>query len=184
MKSKYIVFCGVDGAGKTSIINRLRNQLNATYIKEPTKEIEAAPVFKKISLFAQDREEQFRDIKFPLTRHLISDRSYICSLVYQSIEIEKEYGWSTYQSINYVLEQQPETPRPDIVIFIHASTSVIIKRLMSRNEERLTFDQINEIQNRYSLVFKLYNFNTLSIDTTRHSINSSVNNILNHIGVS
>jgi len=183
-----INICGCDGSGKSTILEHLKQQYPATYIKEPhndafIKQIkETNDVFKQIDLFAHDRYLLYKDIEFPLTTHLISDRSFICSLVYQSIEIETKHHWPPFCAINQVYSSQLAVFLPTLVIYVYARPSIIHHRLSERSEEHyLTINQIQRIQSRYDLIFKLFNLNVLMIDTTSTPIHSNISRIISNL---
>ena len=179
---------GCDGSGKSTILNALQSTYDANYIKEPFNQhyidqIHATDdIFKKIEYFAYDRYELYKDIEFPLSKTIVSDRSFICSLVYQSLEIEAKHLWPPFSAIKQVYDQQLAIVPPSLVIYIHAEPSVIHRRLSARGEDHyLTLDQINAIQTRYQLIFQLFNLNVLPIDTSLTPIDINVSKILSYI---
>lgn len=183
-----ITLVGCDGSGKSTILSNLQSIYDVTYIKEPYAQqyidqiSTTDDIFKKISLFAWDRYELYKDIEFPLSKTIISDRSFICSLVYQSLELEEKYQWPPFSAIKQVYDQQLSIIPPNLVIYIHAEPSVIHRRLSARGEDHyLTLEQINAIQTRYQLIFQLFNLNVLPIDTSMTPIDINVSKILSYI---
>ena len=183
-----ITLAGVDGAGKSTILNALQSTYDATYIKEPASQhyidliSSTNDVFKQIDYFSADRFNLYKDIEFPLSKTIISDRSFICSLVYQSLEIEAKHLWLPFSAIKQVYDQQLAIVPPNLVIYIHAEPSVIHRRLSARGEDHyLTLEQINAIQTRYQLIFQLFNLNVLPIDTSVTPIGINVSKILSYI---
>lgn len=183
-----VTLAGVDGAGKSTILNALQSTYDANYIKEPFNQhyidlIKSTDdVFKQIDYFAMDRFNLYKDIEFPLSKTIVSDRSFICSLVYQSLELEDKYHWPPFSAIKQVYDQQMAIVPPSLVIYIHAEPSVIHRRLSARGEDHyLTLDQINAIQARYQLIFQLFNLNVLPIDTSITPIGINVSKILSYI---
>jgi len=179
---------GCDGSGKSTILNALQSTYDAIYIKEPASQhyidliSSTNDVFKQIDYFSADRFNLYKDIKFPLSKTIVSDRSFICSLVYQSLEIEAKHLWPPFSAIKQVYDQQLAIVPPNLVIYIHAEPSVIHRRLSTRGEDHyLTLDQINAIQARYQLIFQLFNLNVLPIDTSLTPIDINVSKILSYI---
>lgn len=179
---------GLDGSGKSTIIDHLKQQYPATYIKEPSSPHyidlinNTANIFKKIEYFAVDRFSLYKDIEFPLDQPLISDRSYICSLVYQSLELESQCNYTPFEAITHIYNSQLAIIKPTLIIYVHAYPTTIHHRLSNRGPSHyLTLDQIKAIQARYQLIFQLFNLNVLSIDTTTQSISSSLTQILSHL---
>lgn len=101
-KGFYIVFEGVDGAGKTTMIERTRKWLSEKFEVMITKEPGGSPIGKKVReivlhttssgpltdvlLFMVDRSEKISRILIPNKENgiiTLSDRNYVSSLVYQ-----------------------------------------------------------------------------------------------------
>jgi dTMP kinase len=148
MTSKFIVFEGIDGAGKTTQIKLLRDALESRGIgcyitAEPTdmpsgKKIREAlsgrvPVTtaQMADMFATDRvihnkdKDQGIDIVLESGTTVISDRYYYSSLAYQGAEL----GYDHVAALNL---DNPDIRMPDICIFLDLSPEKSLERIGKR----------------------------------------------------
>lgn len=182
---------GTDASGKSTTLKNLKETFPATYIREPyhpdiiSQLTTTTSIFEKIKLFALDRHRLYSTLNLNSSTPIISDRSFICNLVYQSLELESQHNFTPYSSIKHILDAQLSIHNPTLVIYIHAEPQTIYNRLSHRTpDHHMTIPTINAIQARYELVLTLLNFNTLKIDTTNTSpsttlstITTTINNI-------
>ena len=168
---------GCDGCGKSTILAQLHDNYPATYIKEPMdRSIITEPnIFKKVRLFANDRKLIYDQLK-GVTGPIISDRSFICSVVYQSLEFNESPPIS---SIHYVYKCNQDIPMPTQVVYLTTNPDVIVKRISNRSDEDVpSVTWIKSIQERYQLVFKLLDIEPLVIDTSHSNISDNVSRII------
>ncbi len=148
MTPRFIVFEGIDGAGKTTQIKLLRDALASRGIEchitaEPTempsgKKIREAlsgkvhvTVGEMADMFAADRvihnkdKEQGIDVILESGRTVISDRYYYSSLAYQGAEL----GFERVAKLNL---ENPDIRRPDICIFLDLSPEKSLERIGKR----------------------------------------------------
>ena len=148
MTSKFIVFEGIDGAGKTTQIKLLRDALETRGIgcyitAEPTdmpsgKRIREAlsgrmPVTtaQMADMFAADRvihnrdREQGIDVMLEGGKTVISDRYYYSSLAYQGAEL----GYEHVAALNL---DNPDIRMPDMCIFLDLSPEKSLERIGKR----------------------------------------------------
>lgn len=148
MSAKFIVFEGIDGAGKTTQIKLLRDALVSRGIDcyitaEPTdmpsgKKIREAlsgrvPVTtaQMADMFATDRVIHNKDAEKGIDAHLeagvtvISDRYYYSSLAYQGSEL----GFDRVAALNL---DNPSIRMPDICIFLDLSPEKSLERIGKR----------------------------------------------------
>lgn len=150
MTPKFIVFEGIDGAGKTTQIKRLQSALKERGIEchitaEPTdmpsgKKIREAlsgrvPVTtaEMADMFAADRvihnkdKEQGIDVMLDGGKTVISDRYYYSSLAYQGAEL----GFETVAKLNL---ENPDIRMPDVCIFLDLSPEKSLERIGKRSD--------------------------------------------------
>ena len=150
MTPKFIVFEGIDGAGKTTQIKRLQSALKERGIEcyitaEPTdmpsgKKIREAlsgrvPVTtaEMADMFAADRvihnkdKEQGIDMMLDGGKTVISDRYYYSSLAYQGAEL----GFETVAKLNL---ENPDIRMPDVCIFLDLSPEKSLERIGKRSD--------------------------------------------------
>lgn len=163
MASKFIVFEGLDGCGKTTQAKLLCDRLNQKGIKaqftaEPTNG-ESGKLIRRIlggeikadtptiaALFAADRVYHNQNPQSGINKLLsdgitvVSDRYYYSSMAYQGID--SDFDW--VKSINI---DCPYIRKPDICIFLEAPEHVCLDRIRAGRDE----SQIEIYENEQAL---------------------------------
>ncbi|HLC36491.1 MAG TPA: dTMP kinase [archaeon] len=153
MKGKYIVFEGISGAGKGTHLKLLseyleKNNKEFIAVKEPTEKLYSL-IKEKWSkrriplenalLFAADRVSLVEETIKPSLKEgkiVLSDRSFISSLVYQSMEgLELAF----LQEINSFV------PEPDLILIFLTSSEEALRRIDKRSEKS-SFENKEEIE--------------------------------------
>lgn len=147
---KFIVFEGIDGAGKTTQIAMLRDKLtklgiNCFVTAEPTDMPSGRKIREALSgriqtttaqmaeMFAADRTIHNRDTEQGIEKQMsdgktvISDRYYYSSLAYQGSEL----GFEHVAALNL---DNPDIRTPDICIFLDLSPEKSLERIQSRTD--------------------------------------------------
>lgn len=146
--SKFIVFEGIDGAGKTTQINLLAAALRERGIDcfvtaEPTTlpsgkllrralsgQIPATPM-EMAEMFARDRvnhnldENEGIEKKLSQGTTVITDRYYYSSLAYQGSEL----GFDVVSKLNL---ENPDIRTPDLCVFLDLTPDVSLARIGAR----------------------------------------------------
>lgn len=162
----YIVFEGIDGAGKTTLMKKvagwLRELVKDTNIKvhemrEPTKGFEESLPLRDPLIFidddamlalsyAADRLVIHDDIKsFLENEHIVlSDRSYISSLVYQ-------------KDTDFVREINKYALKPDFVVLLDVPAEVARERIIQRDgiEKAPSVEELEKLRKKYKDIFGL-----------------------------
>lgn len=144
-KGKLIVFEGIDGTGKSTHINRLKEKLEERGVRvvtgyEPThgqwgkKLRESAstgrlPIEEEVSLFLKDRQEHVENVIAPALARgewVLLDRYYLSMMAYQGAR-----GQDT-AAIRRANEEF--APIPDMVIWLDIPVEVAFERIGSRGE--------------------------------------------------
>ena len=173
MSPLFIVIEGLDGSGKSTQIEMLRDRLQsgaaACYLTaEPTelptgkflrsilrKEVKADPR-TVAALFAADRIEHLFHPQDGLLRkleegyHVIASRYYFSSLAYQSEFADP--GWVA--SLNMLAKR---TLPADITIFLDLDPEVSMQRISARGEEEELFEtreKLAHVRESFHLAFK------------------------------
>ena len=164
MTSKFIVFEGMDGTGKSTIAKRTEKWLNETNQKVLyTKEPGGSPIGNKIRdivlyntscneltdilLFMVQRNEHiYRTIKPNLEKDTIvlCDRYIFSSLVYQGLMDGKfDYVYDLHKQLDLIFE-------PDLLLIFKADPNVTIKRLSNGDKfEMHDSEYFNKVQKHY-----------------------------------
>jgi dTMP kinase len=148
MTSKFIVFEGIDGAGKTTQIKLLKQSLAERGIEcvttaEPTEMPSGKKIREALSgrvkvtcaemadMFATDRvihnndKEQGIDVTLDKGLTVISDRYYYSSLAYQGAEL----GYERVAALNL---DNPSIRTPDICVFLDLTPDKSLERIGKR----------------------------------------------------
>ncbi len=169
---KFIVFEGIDGAGKTTQINLLREALEVQGIPcqttaEPTAlpsgkllrralsgELEKTPL-QMAELFAQDREAHNSDPDSGIEailqggKTLISDRYYYSSLAYQGTTL----GYDIVAKLNL---ENPKIRRPDLCVFLDLTPEQSLSRIGKRGEQAEIYENLEYLTKTRSTFFEVF----------------------------
>lgn len=166
--SKFIVFEGIDGAGKSTQIALLREELSRRGINtdssaEPTTlptgkelrralsgELKRTPL-EMAEMFATDRVAHNIEIEKQLSEGMtvISDRYYYSSLAYQGAEL----GYETVARLN--LENEG-IRRPDICVFLDLSPESSLKRIGGRGESVEIYENLEYLTKTRKMFFDVF----------------------------
>ena len=172
MNTRFIVFEGIDGAGKTTQINLLRERLEKRGIfckitAEPTdlpsgKEIRRAlsgelkkTPMQMAEMFAYDRAlhnthgesgiNKMQDEGFSV----ISDRYYYSSLAYQGAAL----GYETVARLNL---ENPDIRMPDLCIFLDLSPEKSLERIGERGEAKEIYENFDYLTRTRAMFFDVF----------------------------
>ncbi len=162
-----IAFEGIDGAGKTTIVNFLKDELkkrgyNVVTFKEPTdsewgRKIRQA--FKDRSLKPEDELELFlKDREWNVKRNIlpslkagkivIMDRYYYSTIAYQGargIDIER------------IRKLNEKFPKPDLVIILDIKPETAIRRIRRRGDVPNRFEDLEYLKRVREIFLSLKN---------------------------
>ena len=169
ISARYIVFEGIDCAGKSTQMRRLTDklrELDVTPVElfEPTygpegkairqflKSKEPPPVERQIEMFTLDRRFHVRSRIRPLLAlmkrysqfAILQHRYYLSAPAYQ--------GGDRADQIKLLRSQQRIAPRPDLVILLDVSIDDALRRLQARKKSRHVFETrrfLSEVRRRY-----------------------------------
>lgn len=157
-----ITFCGLDGCGKTTMINRLHNDLNQNnqvfITKQPTDFVRQAAVFRTymdcpdhdaydyrcLSLLAAgDRVQHSNKIIEPVLEKgqiVLSDRYF-----YSCLANLRARG---YKKDKWIYEVSKSIVKPDIAFFFDVPVNIAVSRVRSRTDEK---DRYIDMELQYKL---------------------------------
>jgi len=168
----FIVFEGIDGAGKTTQINLLADKLRAAgldpYITAEPTGMETGRAIRRVlsgavpktptqvaAMFVQDRidhnvdPEQGIEVLLAQGKAIICDRYYYSSLAYQGSLTD--FDWVMACNCDC-----PEIRRPDLCIFLDLSPEESMKRITRDRTETEIYekaDTLTRVRARYMDVF-------------------------------
>lgn len=196
----YLVFEGIDGAGKTSITRSLAEKLSkknttAICLGEPTfgkYGIKARSLIESdkktnqcelLNLFTQDRREHVAN-KINPAIDFISKRTNFCILQDRGFLSAAAYHAETNQSIWEILaEQRILSPIPTYFIYIDIPADIALTRIKTRNSSRSVFDNISElskIRSKYQEMAEQSDLPIWTLDGTL-PILENVQTIIEHV---
>ena len=163
----YIAVEGVIGVGKTTFAQMLAERLDAELINEEVFENPFLVDFYKnrkrygfscqlyflISRFQQQQNLMVRDL---FAQKIVADYLFAKDSIFASVTLS-DRELALYNRIAPVLAS--DIPRPDLVIYLQASTPTLLKRIQSRNfsfEKSIDYDYIEVLNKAYDYYFFNY----------------------------
>ena len=192
---KLIVFEGTDGAGKTTMISKLVEYISNKYgsnnvlsIKQPTDMSRKTKLFQKM-MYSQNHD----DIDYRAVQLLtMSDRiQHIHEVIEPALKEGKfiicdRYVYTSYVNMlargynneTWFIDVAKHIIKPDVVFLAYVDSSLAIKRIKSRAEEKDRFlDEklLINVSNNFKELAEIENFKVL--DTSR-DVKLSFNEVL------
>lgn len=196
-RGKFIVFEGINGSGKTTIINKLYDKLNnnnykVKILKFPNrttqtgkiidkflkKEINFKSLKEQIKIFAENRKECKDEIENLLKQNyiILCDRYIYSNIAYilsdQTINILNNKNSEIF-SIYDIIKYDIDLIKPDLVFLINGD------HIHLRNNNIMERYHNDEIKNK--LIFNNYLISLFNTETTYNIINNNLDNLNNNI---
>lgn len=165
----YIVVEGLDFAGKSTLSKKFNDYYNCELVYEPfcntpiskriynlLKKYDSSQYFK-IQMFLASRIEMFTKLNnltyLESDKHLISDRNFISSAVYQSekesdIKRIVDFNTSNLASYNF-------NPIPQVIVYLEVPYELALERFNSR-EDANDLDKFVIVEENYLLMQEKY----------------------------
>ncbi len=164
----YIAVEGVIGAGKTSFAEMLAARLDATLLPEQAFENPFLVDFYKnrkryaftcqlfflLSRYQQQQQLMVHDL---FSKRVVADYLFQKDAIFASVNLS-ERELALYEKIAPTLAR--DIPRPDLVIYLQASTPVLMDRIKRRNlrfERAIDDDYVEKLNQAYDYFFFDYN---------------------------
>jgi len=166
-ESNYIAVEGVIGVGKTTFAGMLAERLQAEllneevfenpflvdYYKNPKRFAFACQLYFLISRFQQQQQLMVRDL---FAQRIVADYLFAKDTIFASVTLS-ERELALYNKIAPILAR--DVPRPDLVIYLQASTATLLERIRKRSfsfEKPIDFDYIEVLNQAYDYYFFHY----------------------------
>jgi deoxyadenosine/deoxycytidine kinase len=163
----YIAVEGVIGVGKTSFSKLLAERLGAMLVNEEvfenpflvdfyknrTRYALSCQLFFLISRFQQQQQLMVRDL---FAQKVVADYLFAKDSIFASVNLS-ERELALYNRIAPVLAR--DIPKPDLVIYLQASTQILLERVKSRNftfEKSIDIEYVEGLNKAYDYYFFHY----------------------------
>ena len=160
----YIAIEGVIGVGKTSFAEMLTKAIDAEqmndevfgnpflvdFYKNRKRYGFSCQLFFLLSRFQQQQQLQTRDL---FARRIVADYLYARDSIFASVNLS-DRELALYNRIAPVLAG--DIPKPDLVIYLQASTPMLLRRIRKRNfpfERSIDADYIDSLNKAYDYFF-------------------------------
>ena len=176
MKFRSIAVEGPIGVGKTSFVELLARKFEATKVLEKIDNPfltdfyndKPGAAFQAQLFFMLSRNKQLQE----LAQRDLFQQITICDYIFPKDKIFAYLNLDDSELLIYdklypMLEAQ--VPKPDLVIYLQASTRVLIERIRGRNrdyEARVSEEYINEVNKAYNYYFFHYSQTPLLVIDT------------------
>lgn len=177
MKHKYIAVEGAIGVGKTSVVTRLAERLDAVtvleevgqnpFLKDFYEGRGGAPfqveLFYLLSRYRQQQELVQRNLFQQVT---LSDYVFDKSKLFAYLTLD-DNELLIYDKLYGLLAES--VPAPDLVVYLQAPTEVLLRRIRQRGrpeEEALTEEYLAEVNRAYNHFFFHYSLTPLLVVNT------------------
>jgi deoxyguanosine kinase len=177
MPFHYIAVEGPIGVGKTSVVERLAERLDATTVMEdwsqnpflkPFYDGTAGAAFQTELFFLHSRYRQQQELvqRKLFTQATLSDYVFEKSKLFAYLNLE-DNELLIHEKLYGLLAES--VPRPDLVVYLQAPTEVLMKRIRSRGrpeESRLSEEYLAEVNRAYNYYFFHYSLTPLLVVNT------------------
>lgn len=176
-EARYIAIEGPIGVGKTSLATLLGRRLGARLVlerpdenpflddfyKDPKRYAFKTQLFFTLSRYMQQQEFTQQDLFHDL---VIADYLFAKDKIFAYLTLDDK-ELALYEKLVDLIE--PEIPRPDLVIYLQATTEVLLERIRQRGrayERRLSEEYLKSLNEAYNYYFFHYQESPLLVINT------------------
>ena len=176
LAGKFLAIEGPIGVGKTSLVDSLARRLDAEKVLEDTANPFLNPfyadkpgaafqaqLFFLLTRYQQQLRLRQRSLFRPLT---VSDYLFTKDRIFAHLNLSDD-ELLLYEKIYEVLE--PQLAKPDVVIYLQASTEVLLRRIRMRRrdyEADISPEYVNQVNEAYNYFFYHYRATPLLVINT------------------
>ncbi len=201
---KLITFCGLDGCGKTTQINKLTAYLeekgySVFLTKQPTDFVRKSEIFRTYMDTPRHTDFDYRALSLLCASDRVQHSNRVISekLKEGKIVISDRYFYSCLANLiargfehdTWIYEIAKSIPNPDIAFFLDVDVDTAIKRVRSREEEKDRFIDVplqHRLQKQYLKIAEENNGRVVSTrkdeSTCFYQIRSEVDLLFDAIG--
>jgi len=198
-KGKLITFCGLDGCGKTTMINKLVSELQREHTvfqtKQPTDFVRNSDIFRTYMDFPDHSAYDYRSLSLLAASDRVQHTNRVIAeqLDQGHIVISDRYFYSClanliargYEKDRWIYEIAESIIMPDIAFFLDVPVETAVKRVRERPNEKeryIDMDLQYKLRNEYIEICKVNNCVLVSslnsIDDTYKIIKQTTERIL------
>ena len=179
----FCVFEGIDGSGKTTLIERVKNEIlldhpdftdSILLLREPTSGSTGQKIrsllmagahlerSEWIDLFMKDREENVNLHILPALQKkqlILQDRYFYSTAAYQGKETEAP---TVYDIVNVSLSRK--FPEPDLLFFLDIPPDAALERIQNTRKNLESFETLNQLEVFYKNFLKILPENCIFLD--------------------
>lgn len=176
----YITVDGPIGAGKTTLVKMLAEDMKGDVLLEPAEKNPFLPDFYKdpkqhafkvqlfflLNRFQQQMKIKQHDLFKPL---VVCDYTFAKDYIFAKINLNED-EMSLYETVFQLLHQK--LPKPDLVIYLRADSKVMLNRIKKRGyeyEKPITGAYLDKLTDSYNQFFLNYNETPLLVVDTSHT---------------
>jgi deoxyadenosine/deoxycytidine kinase len=173
---RHLAVEGVIGVGKTSLVHRLQAERGGTRVLEHFEEnpFLTGGFYRDMERYAFNTEMFFLMARFRQQRQLARDLAEDQGAIYSDYVFDKNriFAEITLSGHDFVIWRRlfdalaPEVSEPDLVVYLKATTDVLLDRIRTRNrpfEREITRDYIDRLNLAYDRFFDVYDLARLLV---------------------
>mgnify|MGYP000562458120 CR=1 FL=1 len=176
-----IIFEGVDYTGKTSISERLKEEMGAELFKmdfNKIKEYSKDASLQEFGAISNGINLAVPQLEKKLDKHLILDRSYMTEYVYSGLDINggREQREGLYQAWLNLIDKE-ET----YIVYLFSDLEDIIKRQKKDDDGDIKPHNIESVRAEYERILSESDLKYISINTSKNNVELSTDLIIKHL---
>lgn len=193
---KLITFCGLDGCGKSTMINKLQEQLRDNgykvfVTKQPTNFVRTTEIFRNYMDTPVHESFDYRALSLLCASDRVQHSNKVIArkLEEEYIVISDRYFYSCianlfargFEKDTWIFEIARSVPKPDISFFLDVPTEIAISRVRSREDEKDRYIDVDLQERLRNLYLRLANDNDGVVLSTLFSEEKCFNDMIRNI---